>query len=187
MVFTILFYVLVVIFILTLIVCWFSNLFGLPGNWLIVFLNAVWYFGTDPETQWHVSLGMVILFTVLTGIGELIEFGASVLGTKKVGGSRRAATCSIIGSVVGGIIGGVVGLPIAIPLVGIVVGSILFACGGAMVGATLGEKWQGSKMNKSLTVGGAAAAGRFVGTVSKVAVGFVILVISISALFVKAL
>lgn len=184
MVYTILFYVVLLIFVLALIVSWFSNLFGLPGNWAMIALTAAWYFFTSPETHWHIGIWMVVVFVVLAGIGELVEFGASVLGTKQVGGSKRAATCSIIGSIVGGILGGFFGLPIAIPLVGMVIGSVLFACLGAMVGATIGEKSLGSQMDKSLKVGGAAAAGRFVGTVSKIAFGAAILGISILNLFI---
>lgn len=184
MIYTILFYLVLILFVLALIVSWFGNLFGLPGNWAMVALTLVWYFFTSPETHWHIGLWMVVVFVALAGIGELVEFAASVLGTKHAGGSRRAATCSVVGSIAGGILGGFVGLPIAIPLVGMIIGSILFACLGAMIGATLGEKSQGSEMDKSLKVGGAAFAGRFVGTVSKIAFGAAILGISILNLFI---
>ncbi len=184
MIYTILFYILLLLFILALLVSWLSNLFGLPGNWFIVALTAVWFFFTSAATHWHIELGLVVLFAVLAGIGELIEFGASVLGTKHVGGSRRAATCSIIGSIVGGIAGGFIGIPIPIPLVGIVIGSVFFACLGALIGATIGEKWQGSEMDKSLKVGGAAAAGRFVGTMGKIAMGSAIAAVVLLSLFI---
>lgn len=184
MIYSILFYILLVLFVLAILVSWLSNLFGLPGNWFIVLLTAVWFFFTDAATHWHIGLGLVILFTVLAGVGELIEFGASVLGTKKVGGSRRAATCSVIGSIIGGIAGGFIGIPIPVPLVGMIVGSVFFACLGAWAGATIGEKWQGSEMDKSLTVGTAAAAGRFVGTMSKIAMGSAIVAIALLNLFI---
>ena len=183
MFYTILFYILVVVFVLSLTAAWFSNLFGLPGNWIMLVLSIIWFLLTDPVTHWHIGWPLLILFAVLAGIGELIEFGASVLGTRQVGGSRPAAICSIVGSVLGGITGSIIGLPIAIPLVGMIVGSVLFACVGAMIGATLGEKWQGSKLDKSVKVGGAAFAGRFVGTVGKISLGSAILVVSVLALF----
>jgi uncharacterized protein YqgC (DUF456 family) len=184
MFYSILFYFLAGFFILALIAAWFSNLFGLPGNWIMLALNAVWFLITDPTSSWHIGWPLLILFAALAGLGELIEFGASVLGTRQVGGSRPAAICSVVGSVIGGIVGSIVGLPIAIPLVGMIIGSVLFACLGAMIGATLAEKWQGSELNKSVKVGGAAFAGRLVGTVSKITLGAAILVISILAMFV---
>ena len=52
-----------------------------------------------------------------------------------------------------------------------------------MVGAAIGEKWHGSKLDKSLKVGGAAFVGRLFGTLGKAAMGSVILVISLASLF----
>ncbi len=184
MIYTIFFYCVVVLFVLALGACWFSNLLGLPGNWIMIGLCAIWYWLVDPASTWHIGWKFLVLFAVLAGIGELIEFGASVLGTKRVGGSRKAAFWSVVGSIVGGIIGGIFGLPIAIPLIGMVIGSVLFACLGAMVGAMLGENWQGSEINKTVQVGGAAFVGRFVGTVGKIALGSAIMVIATVALFV---
>ncbi len=80
--------------------------------------------------------------------------------------------------------GAVVGIPIPIPIVGLVIGSVLFACVGALVGAAIGEKWHGSKLDHSLKVGGAAFAGRLVGTLGKIAMGSAILVLAIVGLFV---
>jgi hypothetical protein len=179
-----LFYLLLALFVVALMAAWFANLFGLPGNWIIVLLVAVWYWFVDPLSKSHIGLPGVILFIGLAATGELIEFAASVFGTRKVGGSRRAATWSVIGSIAGGIVGALVGLPIAIPIVGAIVGSILLACLGAMIGATMGEKSQGSKIDKSLKVGGAAAAGRFIGTVGKFAMGSIIVVATIVSLFI---
>ncbi len=178
-----LFYILVFLFVVALAICWLSNLFGLPGNWLIVLLVAGWGFFTDAESAWNIGWWPIVGIVALAGIGELIEFFASVFGTRKFGGSKRAATCSVIGSIVGGLMGGIIGLPIPIPLVGMIIGSVLFACAGAWIGATIGEKWEGSEMDKSLKVGGAAAAGRFVGTMGKIAIGSAMLVASIFSLF----
>ncbi len=182
----ILIYGLVALSIVALVLAWSSNLIGMPGNWFMLAIDAIWFLFTPADSSWHIGWPLLLIFTGLAGLGELIEFGASVLGTQRVGGSKSAATYSIVGSVVGGIAGGFIGLPIAIPLVGMVVGSILFACLGAMIGALLGEHWQGSQLNKSVRVGGAAFVGRFVGTLSKIALGSAILVISILALLMTA-
>ena len=184
MIYAILFYLLVVVFVLAIVVSWLSNLFGLPGNWMMVALSLPWFFFTDATKIYHIEIWYIIAFVVIAGIGELIEFGASVLGTKGVGGSKRAATYSVIGSIVGGFAGGFAGTLIPIPIIGTIIGSVLFACLGAMAGAVIGEKTLGSKTGHSLKVGGAAAAGRFVGTMSKIAMGSAIVVVSILTLFV---
>lgn len=182
MIYSILFYLVLLLVVLVLGVSWIANLFGLPGNWIMVAVCLIWFLCVSHETRWGIELPFLILFVALAGIGELIEFGASVLGTRKAGGSRKAATYSVVGSIIGGIIGGIFGLPIAIPMVGMVVGSVLFACAGAMIGATLGERSHGSEMKKSVQVGGAAFAGRFVGTVGKIALGSAILVIAVATM-----
>lgn len=174
-----LFYLWVTLFVLAMIACWAANLFGVPGNWFMIVLCAIWFWFTDPQTAAHIGWQWLLVFVFLAAIGELLEFAASVLGTKKMGGSRKAAICSVVGSVIGGFIGAVFGIPVPIPIVGMVIGSVLFACIGALVGATIGERWQGSKLDQSLKVGGAAFAGRLVGTLGKMAMGSAILVLTI--------
>ena len=181
---TILFYLLAVLFVAAMIVSWVSNLLGLPGNWFMAALAGVWYYFTDVASVHHLGWVVIVALVVLAGVGELVEFAASVFGTKKVGGSRRAAMGSLGGSFVGAIAGGFIGIPLLTPLIGMVVGTVLFACLGAWVGATLGEKSDGSEMGKSLKVGGAAAVGRFVGTIGKAAFGAAMLALAILNLFI---
>ncbi|MEE2825212.1 MAG: DUF456 domain-containing protein [Planctomycetota bacterium] len=173
-------YLWIILFILLLIVLWLTNLLGLPGNWLMILAAGCWTLWVG-ESFSEIGWLAIVAVLFLAVMGELLEFGASVLGTKQVGGSRRAAALSVIGSIVGGIVGIFFGLPI--PVIGWIVGSLLFACLGALVGAALGERWQGSDMNASLKVGGAAFVGRLVGTVGKIAFGAVILVIVVLSLF----
>ena len=183
MLWTILFYLLIALFVILMAAAWVSNLFGIPGNWIMLAMTIGWYFITSVESIFHISWPLLIVFALLSAIGELLEFLASVLGTKKMGGGKKAAICSIVGSIVGSILGAFIGLPIPIPIVGVIVGSFFFACAGALVGATIGERWQGSDMDKSLKVGGAAFAGRFVGTMGKISMGSVLLVTAVASLF----
>jgi uncharacterized protein YqgC (DUF456 family) len=174
-------YVWIALFILLILAFWMSNLFGLPGNWFMILAVIVWiWLGPKHEPHnlgWYLVLTLVILATV----GEIMEFGASVVGTSKLGGSKIGATASLVGSILGGIAGALFGLPI--PVVGWVVGSVLFACIGAMVGATLGEKWTGKPLSSSLKIGGAAFFGRMLGTVGKITLGSVMAAVAILGLF----
>jgi len=158
----ILFYLLVVLFVAALIVSWISNLFGLPGNWFIAALTGAWCYFTDAGSVHHLGWVVIVAMVVLAGIGELVEFG----------------------SFVGAIAGGFLGIPLLNPLIGMIIGTVLFACLGAWVGATLGQKSDGSEMGKSLKVGGAAAAGRFVGTIGKAAFGAAMVALAILNLFI---
>ncbi|MFK7769362.1 MAG: DUF456 family protein [Mariniblastus sp.] len=181
MFFTVLIYAGLVLFILLVIGFWFTNLVGLPGNWGIVVLALAWIFIGPPDYRFGWSV--VVALAMLAIIGEAIEFAASIFGTKKLGGSTRGASLSVVGSIVGGLVGAVFGIPIPIPLVGILIGSILFAAIGAWVGATIGEKWEGKPMAESVKIGGAAFIGRLLGTAGKLVLGSTMVVLAIASLF----
>jgi len=174
-------YVWLTLFILMILIFWSLNLIGVPGNWMIVAISLLWMIvgPTDYRFSWVVILALVLLAL----IGEAIEFGASVVGTKKLGGSSRGAALSVVGSIIGGITGAIFGIPIPIPLVGMLIGSLLFAGIGAWIGATIGEKWVGKPMKESVKIGGAAFAGRLLGTLGKLFVGSTMVPISIAAPF----
>lgn len=169
-----LFYVLLVVF-------WGLNFVGIPGNWMMVGASAIWIlFGPLRfHFSWWVILGMLILAI----IGEVIELIASLIGTKKMGGSGRGATLSVVGSIIGAFVGMFVGLPIPIPLVGSLVGALFFASLGAMVGAMIGEYTLGCNWEKNAKIGIAAFVGRLLGTFGKIIMGAAILGVAVLAPF----
>jgi uncharacterized protein YqgC (DUF456 family) len=178
-------YVWLTLFIMLVIGFWMLNLIGLPGNWMIVAISLIWMlFG---PANYRFSWIVVLILVLLALVGEAIEFGASVLGTRKLGGSGRGATLSVVGSMIGGIIGAIFGIPVPIPLVGILVGSLLFAAAGAWIGATIGEKWVGKPMKESVQIGGAAFVGRLMGTLGKLVVGSSMVALAIAAPFLSFL
>lgn len=162
-------WLLLILFLITIVAMWCLNLIGLPGNWLIIGTCLLWLW-LGP-LQFHFSWWLIAPLTALAVVGEIVEFAASVVGTRKYGGSKTGATCSLIGAMVGGLAGAIVGLPIPIPLVGSVIGSILFASGGAWGGAVLGEYWNGRPWEEAVPIGNAAFVGRFLGTVGKFTLG----------------
>lgn len=178
-------YVWLTLFIVCVILFWAINLIGLPGNWMIIAIAVLWIFVGPEHYQFH--WGILVILLLLAIVGELIEFLTSVLGTKKLGGSNRGATLSVVGSIIGGMAGAVFGIPFPIPLVGMLIGSILFAGVGAWIGATLGERWVGKPMKESVKIGGAAFLGRLVGTAGKLLVGSTMMVLTIAAPFVPIL
>jgi uncharacterized protein len=92
-----------------------------------------------------------------------------------VGDSTRAAALAIVGSLVGGIVG--MALPVSI------VGTLIGACLGAFIGSPLGDLWAGRPLFPSFEAGWGAAVGRFWGTVSKLVIGAIIVVVLALAAF----
>jgi hypothetical protein len=148
---------------------WALNFVGLPGNWLMLATAVVWLW-LGPESfqfSWYVLIALV----VIACIGELMEFLASVLGTKKMGGSSRGAILSVVGSIAGGILGVLIGVPIPIPVIGVLVSGILCASIGALVGAMIGEYSLGTPLDQTTKIGVAAFIGRMLGTFGKIIMG----------------
>jgi uncharacterized protein YqgC (DUF456 family) len=153
--------------------CWVSILFNLPGTWLMILLTALlkWWQPTYVLVSWSV-LGVAV---GLAALGEILEFVLGAAGARHAGGSTRAAALALAG----GFVGGILGTALPVPLVGTLIG----ACLGAFVGSLLGDLWAGRPVQRSLEAGWGAAVGRFWGTISKLAVGAIIVVVLAVAAF----
>lgn len=170
---------LAVVLVLLCIVLWGLNLFALPGNWLAVLLLALYAWLGPQEGRTAISFYPVVAALVCALLAEILEFAAGAFGAKRAGGSRRGTIMAVIGSMIGAVLGAVVGLPI--PLVGPVLAAILFAGVGATAGAVYGEWTDGRSWKESWSIGHAAFWGRTFGTLGKVSVGSLIVIIAFFA------
>jgi uncharacterized protein len=109
----------------------------------------------------------------LAVLGEVLEFVLGAAGSRRAGGSTRAAALAIVGSLVGGIAGTALPVPI--------VGTLIGACLGAFIGSLIGDLWAGRPLFPSFEADWGAAMGRFWGTVSKLAIGAIIVIILVLA------
>ena len=75
------------LFILTVLVFWTLNLVGLPGNWMIVAVTAVYVWLTSGPDDGGMRWIAVAIVTGLAILGEVLEFAASAAGVKRVGGA----------------------------------------------------------------------------------------------------
>jgi uncharacterized protein YqgC (DUF456 family) len=153
---------------------WFGILFNLPGTWLMVLFPVIleWW----KPGQFMFSWTVLLVAAGFAALGEVLEFALGAAGSRQAGGSRLAAGLAMVGGFVGGIMGTALPVPI--------VGTLFGACLGAFAGALGGDLWVGRPLFQSLKAGQGAAAGRFWGTVAKLAVGAVIVVILAIAAFV---
>lgn len=160
---------------------WLSTLFTIPGNWIIVGLAALFVWLIPPENGGGLTWFYVGVAAVLALIGEIVEFSAGAAGAKKQGASRRSMLLAIVGTVFGSIIGAVISLPI--PIVGPIIGAVGGGALGAFGGAYAGETWAGRDPAQRVAAGQGALVGRLLGTVGKLWIGAVmIVVIAIDAL-----
>jgi uncharacterized protein YqgC (DUF456 family) len=147
--------------------CWVGILFNLPGTWLMILITALlkWW---QPEYV-LISWTILSISVGLAAAAEVLEFALGAAGARQAGGSLRASALAIVG----GFVGGIFGTALPVPVVGTLVG----ACLGAFVGSILGDLWAGRPILGSVEVGWGAAVGRFWGTVTKLAIGAIIVVL----------
>jgi uncharacterized protein len=159
-----------VVLILAAIGCWFTNIFTLPGNWLIVGLAAVYaYFLPADEYGRGFGWITVTVLALIAALGEAIEFAAGAAGAAKHGASRRAMLLSMVGAMVGSVLGAAIGIPV--PIVGPLVAAVGGGAAGAFGGAYLGEVWKGKDNPDRMAVSTGALIGRLFGTIGKLAAG----------------
>lgn len=138
---------------------------GLPGTLVQVAAAAVL---TAASSGTLLGWGWVALFLGLALLGELVEFLSGQWGARRFGGSRSAAWGALLGGLAGAILGG-----IPVPIVGSVIASFIGTFAGAIVGELLHRRAM-----PDVAVGVGALLGRAVGTATKLALGFLILIAS---------
>lgn len=141
------------------------NIFGLPANWLILGLAALW--------QWLIPWShMGILFWVamfaIAILGEVLETGLQLLKAKKYGSTSSGTW----GGMIGAIIGAIVLAPLFFGF-----GAFLGAMGGAWIGCYLFELLKGRPQGEAWRAAWGALTGRFLGTVCKLGIGAVMIVL----------
>jgi uncharacterized protein len=163
-----------------LFIAWFTNILGLPGNWLMLACATLYWIWMPEESTGTIGTTLLLVLAGLAVLGEVLELIAGSAGVSKAGGTRRSAVYAILGSIGGALVGFVVGVPI--PLVGPLVGSLLLGGFGAMAGAMLGERSAGRDWTQSMQVGQAAFWARALGTAAKMAVGFAMICVTVFGL-----
>jgi uncharacterized protein len=173
-------YLIAVLFVLIGGGCVFLTILSLPGAWILIAIAVVielcdgLYLPTGSTTF---SLWTFIAAAVIAFIGEILEFVAGAAGAKHGGASKRG----MFGALVGGMIGAIAGtVLILIPVIGSILGAVLGAAAGAIVAELTvpGATWRGT-----LKPAGGAAAGRFAGTIAKLACALVIWIVLSAAIF----
>jgi uncharacterized protein YqgC (DUF456 family) len=177
------YYTLAVLFVLLNLIALATNLLTLPGNWFIVITTLLFAWLVKSDSGRGVSWWGAGVVVGLALLGELVEFAAGAAGAAKSGGSRRGMVLSIVGAMIGSLAGAFLGTAIPIPLVGNLIGAIVGGAAGAFGGAYLGEYWKGKNESERLNISTAAMVGRILGTVGKLGIGAIMVVVTTVAAF----
>jgi uncharacterized protein YqgC (DUF456 family) len=136
------------------------NIVGLPANWLMLGLLALW------KLAWPEAVSMDILFWgMMIGIalaGELVEMALQVLKARRYGSSSSGTFAGMIGAIVGAIW-------LAPLFFGL--GALVGALAGAWLGCFLMESLRGRALREAMDAAFGTMLGRFLGTVCKCGAG----------------
>lgn len=135
----------------------------LPGTWLMIAATAIFAWWRWGQEHWSYGWWTLAALLALAALGELVEFAASAMGSRQVGGSKRGAAISIATALIGAILGSFL---IPIPIVGTLIGAAL----GAGAGASLGDKWAGRSWAQTAQGFKGAALGKLSGAAAKLVI-----------------
>lgn len=168
-------YVWAVILLLVNGVAWLSNVFTLPGNWVLVAFSLLYALFLPEDWSPRVSLTMVAVIFGLAVIGEIVEFFAGAVGAARYGGNKLGIALAVVGAFVGSIVGAIV---LAwLPIIGTIIGALGGGSAGAFLGAWAGELGNERTNTERYHIGRGAAIGRLLGTAGKMAIGAIMLVL----------
>lgn len=143
---------------------------GLPGLWVMVGGFLVYGWLTDFRST---GVWMIATVVILAFVGEVLESWLGFRFAKRYGGSSRSGW----GALIGGLVGAGMGVPI--PVIGSVIGAFV----GAFVGAALFEYTATRRAQLAVSVGWGAILGRAAAAAAKIALGLVIAVVGLFAVF----
>jgi uncharacterized protein YqgC (DUF456 family) len=172
------YYTLAVLFVFLNLIALSTNLVTLPGNWFIVITTLLFAWLVKPASGTGVNWWVAGVIVGLALLGELVEFAAGAAGAAKSGGSRRGMVLSVVGAMIGSMAGAFLGTAIPVLLVGNLVGAVVGGAAGAFGGAYLGEYWKGKSESERLNISTAAMVGRTLGTVGKLGIGAIMVVVT---------
>ena len=179
------YYTLAVLLVLLNVCAWATNLLTLPGNWFIAGLTVLFAVFVHLPSGSGISLFSAGAVAALALLGEAIEFAAGAAGAAKSGGSRRGMLLAVAGAMGGSIAGTFLGVFIPIPVIGSLIGAIAGGALGAFGGAYAGEAWKGRSEEERMAISTAAMIGRVFGTVGKLGIGAIMVVVTTVAVFIN--
>ncbi len=144
----------------------FLNIFGLPANWIILGLVALWKLVVPSASLdvwfWVAMVGFGLL-------GEALELGVQVVKARHYGSSSSGTFAGMVGAFVGAIL--------LAPLfwgLGALVGALI----GAWLGCYAMELYKGRPAGEAMNAAMGAMMGRFLGTVCKCGTGAAMIVLT---------
>lgn len=151
------------------------NIFGLPANWLLLGLVALWKL-VHPDAA-ALNAWFWVIMVALALIGEALELGMQILKARRYGSSSSGTFAGMIGAIAGAIL-------LAPLFFGL--GALIGALIGAWIGCFVMELIKNRPVKEALDAAFGAMMGRFLGTVCKIGAGGVMLALTAQRIWPRA-
>ncbi|MDD4701464.1 MAG: DUF456 domain-containing protein [Desulfovibrio sp.] len=151
------------------------NVFGLPANWVMLGLVALWKMAHPASDSMNIWFWVMMVGLAL--IGEALELGMQIVKAKRYGSSSSGTFAGMIGAIAGAIL-------LAPLFFGL--GALIGAVAGAWIGCFMMEMVKGRPLRESLDAAFGAMVGRFLGTVCKCGIGGAMLALAAGRIWPKA-
>jgi uncharacterized protein YqgC (DUF456 family) len=159
------------IFILVLLVGFFSILLGLPGTLVILFDVLVYALATGFN---RIGFKILLVLVIISAVAESLEFLFGITWAKRYGTSKRG----IVASLIGGVIGALLLTPVFMGL-GALIGSFL----GALLGAFTVEILNQGDLKPAARAGFGALMGRLAGMFAKGLCALAMVIITLMSIY----
>lgn len=153
-------YLLATTFIALLCIVLFLNIFGLPANWIILGLAALWKLAAPDAGNLGFWFWAGMIFFAL--LGEALELGVQIVKARHYGSSSSGTFAGMIGAFLGAIL-------LAPLFFGL--GALLGALVGAWTGCFIMEMSKGRTSAEASKAAMGAMMGRLFGTICKCGTG----------------
>lgn len=144
-----------------------------PGTWVMVAAAIVYALLGDLNPPGGSEWFPILVLVLLAGLGELIELGVRIVGSKMAAVPNGA----IVAAIIGGIIGAIVGVPIFL------IGSLLGLLLGVFVGALLYSLAHVKNTHQALKMALATTTSQIVALFAKTCIGLGMMVYITMELF----
>lgn len=143
------------------------NIFGLPANWIILGLDAVWKYAHPGNQELGWIFWSIMILLALTGEG--MELALQIVKARRYGSTSSGAWGGMIGSIIGAI---------ALAPLFWGIGAFIGALAGAWLGCFLMEIMKGKSSSDACHAAYGTTLGRFLGTISKIGIGAMMIAIT---------
>lgn len=162
-----------IVFYVVLLCCLLIIPLSFPGTWLMVVAAGVYALVANLNPPDGSEWVPIIVLVLLAGLGELIELGVRIAGSRK----SKVPNGAIVAAIIGGIIGAIIGVPVFL------IGSLLGLLIGVFLGAFLYAILHSKNLHTALQMAKATTTSQVVALFAKTCIGVAMMVYITMELF----